>query len=288
MFQSLISLLLAKQIEAQALPRIEAPRFDDRVLLSVESLPLQQDPLSLPGSMSAKAVLAIDLESQAVLFQENSYAKVPIASLTKLMTAYIILNEKDTETVVTVSPRAASETGSRMGLYNGEQIKVKDLLYGMLIKSGNDAAVALAEHHSGSEAAFVEHMNKRAAELGLDATYFEDASGLSNNYSSAKDLAALSSRLVRYDAIREIVHNKTYTVTSIDGYEHKLTNTNIILGQLGIIGLKTGKTPAAGECLISLARTAEGKEVLSVVLGSENRFADTKIFLEWIYNNFTW
>lgn len=291
MFQSLLSLLLASSLTLGASTTDEnAQLFDDKTLLSVSPIPIQQEEYLEPASMSGISILAIDLETQAILYEKNAMERVPIASLTKLMTAAILLEENDPNDIVTVSQNAASATGSRMGLYAGEQVSVRNLLYGLMIESGNDAALALAEHNAGSESAFIEKMNSNAKKLGLEDTYYKNANGLdvAGAYSSARDLAALSSHILQDDSIREMVNQSSITVSSESGDEHELLNTNILLGQMGIKGFKTGKTPLAGECLITLAETPDGHEILTVVLGSNNRFADTKILVDWIYRAYVW
>jgi D-alanyl-D-alanine carboxypeptidase (penicillin-binding protein 5/6) len=244
---------------------------------------------ALPPELSGESVFAVDLESKSVLYEKNANERRPIASLTKLMTAYIILNENDPGTVVMVSPNAAATGGSTMGLYAYEKITIKDLLYGLLIVSGNDAAVALAEYNAGSAAMFVEKMNKTAAEMGLNDTFYADVAGLegSTAYSTARDLTVLSTYLLSKSGVREIVNQKSVTVTSVSGQTHKLVSTNILLGMLGIKGLKTGKTSLAGECLVALADT-QAHEFLTVVLGSQYRFVDTKVLVNFIQKNFTW
>ncbi|MBI4127414.1 D-alanyl-D-alanine carboxypeptidase [Candidatus Peregrinibacteria bacterium] len=282
MFKSLLSLLLASTMGfGNYGPHV----FDDSTLLSVASIPVQKTEMVAPAPISAKAVIAIDLESQTVLFRQNSDLKLPIASLTKLMTAYIALNEEDPDALVTISANAAATLGSRMGLRSGEQITVKNLLYGLLIASGNDAAVALAEYNAGDERNFVKKMNQKARQIGLDQTQYANSTGLDNgeSYSTPHDLALLASYLIRDDTIREIVSLKTADVSG-----HKLESTNTLLGQMGIKGIKTGFTEAAGECLATLAVNPSGKEILIVVLGSTDRFYDTKILLDWIYRAYIW
>lgn len=290
MFQSLLSLLLASTMTIGSFAANEELLFNDKTLLSVSSVPVLQEEFIAPGNMTAQTILAVDLETQAILYEKNSMVRVPVASLTKLMTAALVLEENDPNSVVTVSSNAASATGSSMGIYAGEQITVKNLLYGLLINSGNDAALALAEFNSGSEQEFIAKMNTMADKLGLEDTHYKNADGLDNSgaFSSARDLAALTTHLLKDDSVREIVNLSTVTVLSETGVEHSLTSTNTILGELGIKGFKTGTTPAAGECLIALAESPEGHEILTVVLGSKSRFSDTKTLVDWIYRAYVW
>lgn len=291
MFKQLISFLLASSlgIGNGALPAY-GENFDDRSLLSISSIPTKQEEYVAPAEISSVAAIAIDLDSQTILFQKNSDLKLPIASLTKLMTAYIILEEEDPDAIVTISSNAISTEGSEMNLFSGETITIKNLLYGLLIESGNDAAIALAEFNAGSEANFVNKMNKEAENLGLEQSQFSNATGLDygEGYSTPRDLALLSSYLLQDQTIREIVNKKEAEVTSTTGVIHNLKNTNTILGEMGIKGLKTGKTPAAGECLVTLAESPTGREILIVALGSQSRFLDSKILVDWIYRAYIW
>lgn len=291
MFKQLISFLLASSlgIGNGALPTYKE-NFDDRSLLSISSIPTKQEEYVAPAEISSTAAIAIDLDSQTILFQKNSDLQVPIASLTKLMTAYIILEEEDPDAIVTISSNAVSTEGSEMNLFSGETITIKNLLYGLLIESGNDAAVALAEFNAGSETNFVKKMNKETENLGLEQSQFSNATGLDygEGYSTPRDLALLSSYLLQDQTIREIVNKKEAEVTSTSGVIHNLKNTNTLLGEMGIKGLKTGKTPAAGECLVTLAESSTGREILIVVLGSQSRFLDSKILVDWIYRAYVW
>lgn len=286
MLQTLLSLLMASTLALGSFGGSESQViFDDSTLLSVSSVPILREEFVAPATLSADSILTIDLESQSSLYEKNSMKRVPIASLTKLMTAYIILNENDPNAIVTVSENAAKASGSRMGLFSGEQISVRNLLYGLFIVSGNDSSLALAEYNAGSESAFIKKMNDTADKLGLDDTHYANTTGLESNnaYSTARDLSVLSTYLLKDDSVREIVKNSKITVESTNGTKHELINTNILLGQLGIKGLKTGTTPSAGECLIALAESPDGHEILSIILGSKSRFVDTKILIDWIY-----
>lgn len=287
-FQNLISFLLASALHFGGTNANET--FNDASLLSVMSIPVQKEDAQILSNISAESALAIDINSNAIFFEKNDTERRKIASLTKLMTAYIILNENDPNSVVSVSQNAAGIGGSRMGLMEGEQITIKDLLYGLLIESGNDAATALAEFNAGSESAFVEKMNTTAKKLGLENTSYANTMGLDaeNAYSTVHDLSVLAVHLLKDQTIRDIIKISSIEITSLSGQTHKLVNTNILLGESGIKGFKTGSTTEAGECLIGLADTSNGKEVLTIVLGSKSRFIDTKVLVEWINNNFVW
>lgn len=247
---------------------------------------------SIAPQILAQSVYSVDLDSGTPLFVHNIFERRPIASIAKLMTAMVVLDHHtDLEEVVTISRNAAGQEGSSMGLHAGERITVQNLLTGMLINSGNDAAVALAEFDAGSEAAFVNSLNAKADELGLLNTHFSNAKGFDEegNYSTAFDTMQFAKAALQYRVIRETVSKKTAEVHAEDDrFTHKLESTNELLDNphFRIIGLKTGHTPAAGQSFVSLMQTDSGKEVLTVLLDSPDRFRETKIVLDWILRNY--
>lgn len=257
-----------------------------------ESVPIKKPELISP-IIKANGSIAIDLKTGKILFEKNIHERLQLASITKLMTILIILEENKIDEVVTVSANAASTSGSRMNLVKGEEITIDNLLLGSLINSANDAAVALAEHNAGTVEAFVEKMNKRALELGLVNTRFSNPAGLDgpHNYSSAFDIAKLGSYIYHNDFIKNAASIQTLEVSSISGnYIHKLKTTNDLLGNefYKIKGLKTGQTTAAGLCLIAIAENDSGNEVVTVVLGSPARFTETKILVDWLFRAYNW
>lgn len=255
-------------------------------MIKNENKPIK-DPLLISPIVGARGSIVTTVGSQDVLFEKNAHAQMSIASITKLMTILIILEENDLAETVKVSNNASSTEGSTMFLRAGEEITVENLLYGALINSANDSAVSLAEHNSGSVEKFVEKMNKRAKELGLNNTHFSNPIGLddSNNYSSAYDIAKLANYLYQNKFIKKSATIKDMEVRSISGnYTHKLESTNDLLDSyLKIHGLKTGKTDAAGLCLVAIAENDSGEEIISVVLGSPARFEESKILIDWTF-----
>lgn len=215
-----------------------------------------------------------------------------IASITKLMTILIVLEENKMDEIVKVSNNAAATEGSQMQLRTGEEITVENLLYGALIHSANDAATALAEHNADTVSKFVEKMNARAERLGLINTHFSNPIGLdqSNNYSSAADIAKLSRFVYHNKFIQQAATLKTMEVTSTSGkFIHKLSSTNDLLDSyLKIKGLKTGKTTEAGLCLVSIAENDHGNEIITVVLDSPARFEETKFLVDWVFRAYNW
>ncbi len=242
--------------------------------------------------INAKGVISMDLSTGETLYGKNIHARLPMASITKLMTILIILEENDENDVVTISSNAASTSGSTMHLRRGEKITIKNLLYGSLIGSANDAAVALAEHNAGSVEEFVKKMNKRGSELGLINTNFQNPIGFDhpNNYSSAHDIAKLGKFLYNNRFIQESSSIKNIVVHSTNGkYAHKLENTNELLDSyLTIKGLKTGRTQSAGLCLTNIVENENGEKIITVVLNSPARFTESKILADWTFRAYTW
>ncbi len=234
----------------------------------------------------------MDLESEEILYGKNIHTRMPMASITKLMTILIILEENNLDEVVTVSNNAASTTGSRMNLQAGERITVENLLYGAIIHSANDAAVALAEHNAGSVSGFVQKMNKKALELELVNTRFQNPIGWDDplNYSSPHDLARLSKIVYQDEFVKKAATIKNMVVRSTNGaYTHRLESTNDLLNSyLNIKGLKTGRTSAAGLCLATIAKSDEGNKIITVVLNSPARFRETKILVDWTFRAYNW
>lgn len=246
---------------------------------------------SIAPIIDAKSVYSIDVNTGIPLFARDIFERRPIASIAKLVTAMIILDDHKLDEEVTVSKNAATQEGSNMKLASGEKITVGNLMSGMLINSGNDAAVALAEHDSGQESAFVQKMNDRAFVLGLKDTHFSNAKGFDEpaNYSTAYDIMIFGKAALKYPFILKLASTKTTEVASVDGkIKHRLESTNELLGDsyLNIVGLKTGRTPGAGESFVSLLKGPAGHNVLTVMLDSPSRFKETRILLDWILRNF--
>ncbi len=209
--------------------------------------------------------------------------RVAPASLTKLMTALIVLEKSKPDDIVTVSATAARETGKRLGLRQGERFTVADLLTAALLLSANDASRALADHIGGNEANFVTMMNRRAAELGLQNTRFSNASGHDHPglYSTAQDLARLATTLFAHPFSARLGKTVRTSITSSDGRRtFRFENKNELLGRFaGTINGKTGTTGRAGKCLIALVER-NGSRVMLVLLGSVERWWNAEAMLE--------
>ncbi len=265
-----------------------------------------QDPpkdSALPAAVSLDATATLNLPVRAallmsedtgeVLYKQNSDATMPIASITKIMTMLLVFEEIDKGNItltdlVKVSEHAASMGGSQVWLDPSESFTVDEMLRAVSIASANDAAVALAEHVAGSEAVFVEMMNRRARELGMVNTSFANACGLDAEglYSTAFDVALLSRKIMEHD---ELVKYTTVWTDSLRDGRTMLVNTNKLLNSYsGITGLKTGTTSGAGIC-ISATAERDGMSLIAVVLGAENssdRFDAARTLLDFGFANF--
>ena len=241
-------------------------------------------------NINARSCIVLDRLSKKILYGKNEYNKVKMASTTKIMTATIIIENCDLSKTIEVSKKAAGTGGSRLGLKTGDKITIKDLLYGLLLCSGNDAAVALAESAGGSIQGFSDLMNKKAKELGLDNTHFESPHGLDSDehYTTAYELALLTDYALKNSTFAQIVGTKNYTVT-INGYPKNLSNTNELLGYLnGVYGVKTGFTNGANRCLVTACKRND-MDIICIVLGCDTkkfRTNDSIKLIEYVFKNF--
>lgn len=244
-------------------------------------------------SISAKSAILVERSTGRVLFEYEADKQMPPASITKIMTLLLVMEAIESgklnfETEVTASEHACSMGGSQIWLEPGEVFTVHELLKAATIASANDACVALAEAVSGSEEAFVELMNQRAAELGMENTVFKNSTGLDaeGHVSTAKDIAKMSAALLSHEKIKEY---STVWMDSLRNGETELTNTNkLVRFYKGCTGLKTGSTDEAGCCLAASAERG-GMELVSVTLGSPNtdeRFAAGRKLLDYGFANF--
>lgn len=231
-----------------------------------------------------------DRKSGRVIWGKNDNKRSAMASTTKIMTCIIVLENANLNEEVTVSSRAAGTGGSRLGLKKGDKITIHDLLYGLMLRSGNDAAVALAEHVGGDKERFAKLMNNKAKELGLKDTHFVTPHGLDDpeHYTTAYELAQITDYALKNETFAKIVNTKDYTI-SINGYSKGLTNTNELLGYLqGVNGVKTGFTNNAGRCLVTSVNR-NNFEIITVVLGADTkkiRTADSIKLIEYAYKNY--
>jgi D-alanyl-D-alanine carboxypeptidase len=256
---------------------------------------------------NAHAAYVMDVTSGTVLYAHNEHQERQIASLTKIMTALLLMESgKSLEDIVVVDSESINRAGTTIGcggsgscshntLLPGEQVYLRDLLKAMLMNSANDSAVLIAKHVSGSEQEFVILMNKRAGELGLENTHFCTPNGLepdgreSDCHSSAADISRIVQLTLEYPVIWSIMRMESQTFMSVDGTrEHHVFNTNQLLGQYGrMLGAKTGFTPLAGYSLLSVGEE-NGHRVIAVLLNDPVRWDDIKTVFDWAFTSFRW
>ena len=229
-------------------------------------------------STSATAAILMDADSGRVLYEHDADRQMLIASTTKILTALVALEEGTLSDTVKVSRKAAYTEGSSMYLKEGEQLTLETLLYGLMLCSGNDAAVAIAEHIAGSEAEFARLMNETARSLGMTGSSFANPNGLDHpeHYSTARDMARLACAAMENESLRRIVSTRTVTVGG-----RTMTNHNKLLSWMdSCTGLKTGYTRAAGRTLVSCAEE-NGQRLVAVTLQDGNDWADHKALYQY-------
>ena len=255
----------------------------------IETSTSSQNDNSTP-SINSRAAIILDRNSDTILFRKNENEQRKMASTTKIMTSIIVIENCNLSDTVEISKKSAGTGGSRLGLKTGDKITVNDLLYGLMLCSGNDAAVALAEFSGGSIDGFAELMNKKAKELNLNNTSFETPHGLDapNHYTTAYELALLSKYALNNETFSKIVGTKTHTI-SINGYPKTISNTNELLGNLnGVYGIKTGFTNGANRCLVTACKR-NNLDIICVVLGADTkkfRTQDSIKLIEYAFKTF--
>lgn len=255
--------------------------------ISVETIAEEQkEPV-----LNARAAVIYDRKTKEIIWGKNENEKKAMASTTKIMTAIVVLEKGNLSDVVTISKKAANTGGSRLKINTNDKISVLDLLYGLMLRSGNDAAVALAEYVGESIEGFAKLMNKKAIEIGLKNTHFVTPHGLDNieHYTTAYELAVLTDYAMQNEKFSKIVNTKNTTI-SINGVARNIYNTNELLGTLnGVNGVKTGFTNNAGRCLVTSC-TRNGNQIITVVLGCDAkkyRTSDSIKLIEYAFKNYT-
>lgn len=241
-------------------------------------------------AVSCEACILMDADSERILFEKNVHRQMPIASITKIMTALIAIEEGVLDEYVTISPEATKQIGSSLYVKAGEQLKLIDLLYGLMLRSGNDAAYAIAEHVAGDYDTFVLWMNERAKQIGMYNTVFENPSGLdetSSNLSTAYDMAKLMRIALQNPIFQTISSTKTHRATTKEGqvyvfhHKHRLVNAYDY-----ITGGKTGYTKRAGRTLVTAAKK-NGMELIAVTLNDPNDWDDHLRLFDYGFTHFT-
>ena len=234
--------------------------------------------------LSARSAILVDADSGRVLCEKDAERRSLIASTTKIMTGLLAAEAGGLETEFVIPPEAVGIEGSSLYLREGEKLTREELLYGLMLRSGNDAAVALAIATAGDVASFVERMNERAAELGLTDTHFANPNGLDDdgNYSTARDLAALARTAMDNEVFAEVVGTREYRCGN-----RVLVNHNKLLWRCeGVVGVKTGYTKKAGRLLVSAAER-DGRRLIAVTIDAPNDWADHAALLDYGYTEFT-
>ncbi len=259
--------------------------------------------------VTAHASIIMDAESGKILYERNAHERRQVASLTKLFTATLVMEQiKDLEELVEIDEEAVYAEGTRVGcprsgfctgvrLKPGEKISVRNLLKAALMNSANDAAIALGKHIGKTQDGFAHIMNERATQLGLENTHFCTPSGLEPDgrehecYSSASDMATIAVHALSFPEIWEIMRYEKQFITSADGvYTHEIFNTDQLLGQFpNLVGTKTGFTPLAGYSLLAVATDyTENHKVVAVVLDDSSRWQSIRSMFDWSFQAFDW
>lgn len=257
-------------------------------ILPKENLAVEEDTEEI--DITSRIALIYDRASGKILYEKNGNKQTPMASTTKIMTAIVVLENANLSDEVTIDSKAAEIGGSRLGLKKNDKITVNDLLYGLMLRSGNDAAIALATFVGGSVEGFAEMMNKKAQELGLTNSHFVVPHGLDNDghYTTAFELAKMADYALGIDKFKEIVGCKTATIY-INGYAKTINNTNKLLGSVsGVYGVKTGFTNGAGRCLVTACKR-DDLDIITVIIGADTneiRSDDTIKLIQYAYTKF--
>lgn len=240
---------------------------------------------------SADAVVIRDVDSFVSMFELNPNERLKPASITKLMTALVALEYYDPDDVLTVKRLSPVEQEAQMGLAVRDQVTVKNLIYGLLVPSGNDAAYTLADNYEGGIENFLFAMNKKAKDLHLDNTHFANPAGFdhADHYTTANDLSLLAAEALKNPMIESAVATRGLTLSDVTGKKkYAVTNVNQLLGAVyGVDGIKTGFTDEAGQCLITSV-SRNGHRIIIVLLKSNDRFTDSARLAEWVFRNFNW
>ena len=249
---------------------------------NINSVPLQSD---------AKVALVYDLTGKKVLYSKAEEDSVPVASLTKLMTALVIMQQHSPEEIVTIPdglPKLDTDD-QKLNIQPGDQFRLSDLMNALLIYSANDVANALAIWDSGSIENFSTKMNDYAKQWELDKSNFSNPNGLDeiNHKSSASDILVLATILIQNDEFKKIINTQSMSIQNIDGKKYQLTTTNKLLNLSYVYGIKTGFTKEAGQSLVLLAEK-DDHQIITLVLNSPDRFTESNNMIKYTFDNYSW
>ena len=299
------------ETQSQNLPASSLPQSEN---VLAASLPLAQDAYLVPTNdiiipirkwgvdepvLSAQSIYVTEIISGKVLAQKEPDKIQPIASLSKLITALVVIERANLKDEITISKNAVETEGKMGNLVTNEKMTIESLLYALLIESSNDAAVALAEKFSdqggsasGGNGQFVDFMNQKTAQLGLINTHFSDPSGLSTeNVSTAKDMAKIMQEVIKYPLLTNIMKMPEADILSADGkHNHHLTNSNKLLAKYPeIIAGKTGFIDESGNCFIVAIQAPNNKGIIiNVILNTQNRIGEMDKLIQWEKEAFLW
>lgn len=288
--QRAVNLTQAEVLASNNLPNNQKVAQEEVIASYTERVYQPEDKGLAPPNLSAISAIVLDPATNFIFFEKYSEKRVPIASTTKIMTALVAVDHYSLDDILVAQDLIVGRNGSSMGLRLGEKITVESLLYGLLLNSGNDAAYVLAQNYPGGVKEFVGAMNQKARELGLTNTNFDNPAGFDSidHYSSASDLAKIAIDAHVNETLAKIVATQAATVASYDKtIVHNLKNLNKLLSSPHFLGIKTGYTASAKENLVALMEK-DGHKVLTVLLGSNDRFGETKALVDWVFENFSW
>lgn len=281
------SLVTPQTIDVALVPIFAPPTINEPEATASSKAEIESTFLA---SISAQSIYVVDMPSASVLLQKNSEQLQAPASTTKLLTALVARDIYTLNQELMVTDEA-SVGGTMVGLTPGERLPVRDLLSAMLIQSGNDAAMVVANNHPQGYQGFIEAMNQKAREIGLSHSQFGNPSGIDQlqQFVTAKDLSILAKEVMKDRLLAEIVGTQSEVIqNNTQTIAHQLRNTNALLSDnLGVIGVKTGTTGLAGEVLITEV-VQNGQDIVIVVMGSQDRYADTRNILQWVLSHYIW
>lgn len=237
--------------------------------------------------LNSKSAILMDVSSGRILYKQNPYVKLPMASTTKIMTALVALEMGNLKESVNIEKNSIGIEGSSIYLYEGEKISLEDLLYGLMLRSGNDAAMAIANYIGGSEEGFVKLMNRKAKEIGAMNTHFTNPHGLSddNHYTTSYDLALITREALKNEEFKKIVKTKSW-LANREKNQHFYNKNKTLWQYEGGDGVKTGYTRKAGRCLVSSA-TRNDLQLVAIVLNDGDWFKDCYKLLDYGFENYT-